>query len=235
MTAKIEKSTPRLKPKERLELSSTTKVFLLLLIFVFGVIGPLLLIYVIIPRYLKAQWAPFIPYLYISLSVSIIIIFLVILFYLTKGSSRLFPDEPDENTIEVRSETPGVGLEKVLKAEKRYKAFINSNNVQKSKKSEKSKRTKATKTAKNAPGKSDRLGSKPMEESIYEERVKLRSRSPKPIRARDQDKVTTFLCPDCGGRELYYEGGLITGYKYHCKDCDYIGTLVIEKDFKVDS
>lgn len=39
-----------------------------------------------------------------------------------------------------------------------------------------------------------------------------------------------LVCPQCGGTELYYETGLITGYKYHCKNCDYIGAFVIEKD-----
>lgn len=39
-----------------------------------------------------------------------------------------------------------------------------------------------------------------------------------------------LICPQCGGTELYYENALITGYKYHCKDCDYIGALVLEKD-----
>ena len=51
--------------------------------------------------------------------------------------------------------------------------------------------------------------------------------------ARTKKKVKVLLCPTCGGRELYYEAGLITGYKYHCKDCDYIGAFVIEKDFWV--
>ena len=43
-------------------------------------------------------------------------------------------------------------------------------------------------------------------------------------------KKTMTLCPQCGGRELYYEAGLVTGYKYHCKDCDYVGMVVIERD-----
>ena len=37
-------------------------------------------------------------------------------------------------------------------------------------------------------------------------------------------------CPTCGSTELYYEAGLITGQKYHCKRCNYIGPLVYEED-----
>lgn len=37
-------------------------------------------------------------------------------------------------------------------------------------------------------------------------------------------------CPQCGSTHLYYEAGMTTGKKYHCKDCDYIGALVFEKD-----
>jgi predicted RNA-binding Zn-ribbon protein involved in translation (DUF1610 family) len=39
-------------------------------------------------------------------------------------------------------------------------------------------------------------------------------------------------CPQCGGTNIYYENALITGYKYHCKDCDYVGALIIEEDIK---
>ena len=42
-----------------------------------------------------------------------------------------------------------------------------------------------------------------------------------------------LLCPQCGGNELYYENAMITGYKYHCKRCDYIGALVIEQDLEL--
>lgn len=45
-------------------------------------------------------------------------------------------------------------------------------------------------------------------------------------------KVLT--CPQCGSADLYYEAALITGYKYHCKKCNYIGAFVIEKDLEVD-
>ena len=41
-------------------------------------------------------------------------------------------------------------------------------------------------------------------------------------------KVLT--CPHCGSASLYYEAGLVTGYKYHCRDCDYVGAFVIERD-----
>lgn len=39
-------------------------------------------------------------------------------------------------------------------------------------------------------------------------------------------------CPQCGGTNVIYESGLITGYKYFCKDCNYVGALIIEEDIK---
>ena len=44
-----------------------------------------------------------------------------------------------------------------------------------------------------------------------------------------KDVVTTIFCPDCGGTDLYYEAGWITGRKYHCPDCHYIGAFVLER------
>lgn len=41
-----------------------------------------------------------------------------------------------------------------------------------------------------------------------------------------------LICPHCGGTDIYYEAGLITGYKYHCKNCDYIGAFIIEQDLE---
>ncbi|NYT11065.1 MAG: hypothetical protein GKC03_00760 [Methanomassiliicoccales archaeon] len=38
------------------------------------------------------------------------------------------------------------------------------------------------------------------------------------------------VCPMCGSPYLYYEAGMVTGQKYHCKRCGYIGSLVIETD-----
>lgn len=43
---------------------------------------------------------------------------------------------------------------------------------------------------------------------------------------------TVLTCPQCGSADLYYENALITGYKYHCKKCNYIGAFVIEKDLE---
>jgi len=39
-----------------------------------------------------------------------------------------------------------------------------------------------------------------------------------------------LCCPQCGGAELDFEAGLITGQKYHCKACDYVGPLALEQD-----
>jgi len=47
-------------------------------------------------------------------------------------------------------------------------------------------------------------------------------------------KKTVLTCPQCGSADMYYENALITGYKYHCKRCGYIGAFVIEKDIEDD-
>lgn len=39
-----------------------------------------------------------------------------------------------------------------------------------------------------------------------------------------------LVCPQCHGTDIYYETGLMTGYKYHCKTCDYIGAFIIQAD-----
>jgi len=43
-------------------------------------------------------------------------------------------------------------------------------------------------------------------------------------------KKTVLVCPQCESADIYYENAMITGYKYHCKKCDYIGALVLEKE-----
>lgn len=37
-------------------------------------------------------------------------------------------------------------------------------------------------------------------------------------------------CPKCGSTDIVPEAGFVTGYKYHCKECDYMGSLILEVD-----
>ena len=53
-----------------------------------------------------------------------------------------------------------------------------------------------------------------------------------PPRKERSRKITALTCPQCGSADLYYEAALITGYKYHCKNCGYIGAFVIEKELE---
>lgn len=43
-------------------------------------------------------------------------------------------------------------------------------------------------------------------------------------------KKTLEICPVCGSTDLYYEVGGYTGKVYHCKNCGYIGPLIVEAD-----
>lgn len=47
--------------------------------------------------------------------------------------------------------------------------------------------------------------------------------------------IKVLTCPQCGSADLYYENALITGYKYHCKKCGYIGAFVIEKEIEEEA
>jgi transposase-like protein len=46
---------------------------------------------------------------------------------------------------------------------------------------------------------------------------------------------TILVCPQCGSSDLYYENAMITGIVYHCKKCDYVGPLVLERDLDDES
>jgi transposase-like protein len=46
---------------------------------------------------------------------------------------------------------------------------------------------------------------------------------------RRAENVTALVCPDCGGTNVVYEGGYILGQKYHCVDCHYRGTFILER------
>jgi DNA-directed RNA polymerase subunit M/transcription elongation factor TFIIS len=41
---------------------------------------------------------------------------------------------------------------------------------------------------------------------------------------------TILTCPQCGSSDLFYENAMITGIVYHCKKCDYVGPVVLERD-----
>ena len=51
---------------------------------------------------------------------------------------------------------------------------------------------------------------------------------------KQKDVVTALVCPDCGGTNVDYELGLITGRKYSCPDCGYIGAFILERKAIVD-
>ncbi len=38
------------------------------------------------------------------------------------------------------------------------------------------------------------------------------------------------VCPVCGSPHIHYVAGMITGEKYVCEDCGYVGSLIIEMD-----
>jgi predicted RNA-binding Zn-ribbon protein involved in translation (DUF1610 family) len=41
---------------------------------------------------------------------------------------------------------------------------------------------------------------------------------------------TILVCPQCGSTSVTYYMGMKTGVQYQCKDCDYVGAFIIEKD-----
>ncbi len=41
-------------------------------------------------------------------------------------------------------------------------------------------------------------------------------------------------CPQCGSEEIVYEAGMVTGQKYHCLSCGYIGSFVVENEVEIE-
>ncbi len=41
-------------------------------------------------------------------------------------------------------------------------------------------------------------------------------------------------CPTCGSTRIVLSAGMILGQVYHCLDCDYLGSLVLEVDVADD-
>lgn len=48
-----------------------------------------------------------------------------------------------------------------------------------------------------------------------------------------RDRIVARTCPHCEGNDLYMEGGMYGGAIYHCKDCDYVGPFIIEREITV--
>ena len=53
--------------------------------------------------------------------------------------------------------------------------------------------------------------------------------SKKVEKRKKEDVVTALVCPDCGKTNIVFEGGYITGRKYHCTDCHYRGAFILER------
>lgn len=49
------------------------------------------------------------------------------------------------------------------------------------------------------------------------------------VRRRPRGKAV-LRCPQCGSDRVEYTAGMITGQVYHCRACDYVGSLVLETD-----
>jgi len=41
--------------------------------------------------------------------------------------------------------------------------------------------------------------------------------------------VIVRKCPRCGSEDIGFETGFVTG-QYHCKDCGYVGPIVLEEE-----
>ncbi|MGM0510182.1 MAG: TFIIB-type zinc ribbon-containing protein [Thermoplasmatota archaeon] len=39
-----------------------------------------------------------------------------------------------------------------------------------------------------------------------------------------------LMCPKCGSTDIVPEAGFVTGYKYHCEECEYVGPFILEVD-----
>lgn len=47
---------------------------------------------------------------------------------------------------------------------------------------------------------------------------------------RRKNRKTVLRCPQCGSVNLILDAGLITGQRYHCLDCNYVGSLVLQEE-----
>ncbi len=47
-------------------------------------------------------------------------------------------------------------------------------------------------------------------------------------------RKSVLVCPKCGSPRITLIAGQIVGQVYHCLACDYVGSLVLEKDLPRD-
>jgi len=52
--------------------------------------------------------------------------------------------------------------------------------------------------------------------------------------ARRPRHRSVLLCPQCGSANVTLIAGSIVGQVYHCKACDYVGSLILETDLPDD-
>jgi predicted RNA-binding Zn-ribbon protein involved in translation (DUF1610 family) len=65
---------------------------------------------------------------------------------------------------------------------------------------------------------------------MWEKNMSEKNMSEKNMSEKMTKEKMVEVCPVCGSSELYYETGGAVGKVYHCKDCNYIGALVVEAD-----
>ncbi len=49
-------------------------------------------------------------------------------------------------------------------------------------------------------------------------------------RRRTTPRKRILRCPTCGSTRVVLNAGAITGQVYHCLDCQYLGSLILEVD-----
>lgn len=55
------------------------------------------------------------------------------------------------------------------------------------------------------------------------------------MRRRPRSGKTVLLCPQCGSARIELVAGSIMGQVYHCRKCDYVGSLIFETDVPADA
>ncbi|HTZ62198.1 MAG TPA: hypothetical protein VMC82_06140 [Thermoplasmata archaeon] len=50
----------------------------------------------------------------------------------------------------------------------------------------------------------------------------------RPVRRTSRDRKRILRCPMCGSVRVDLTAGSIAGQVYHCHDCQYVGSLILE-------